>query len=219
MAQQRPFKWAQINLNAGYGLPQAQFTDSYDKPKLHGGADIMIGVPEINMLFGLKYRRTNIGDDSHRIDSLTYVGDGLYAPAVTSGAWLKFNSFHLAARYVPWINARFSPYLDAGAGFKTLDYETYLTAHFTNGDESVRKNQNSSTAFSYGFGFGVFFKLHEHILLDARAEWQGSSAARYPLMNELYFDSNGIPNVSMNKSKSDMLYFCFGIVIFDLFDD
>lgn len=207
-------KWLQLGLNSGVGLPQNEFKQEYQKPMLHGGVDFMIGIPDLNLMLGAEYRRINIETTSNSIDDTIPVGGGLHAIGMDTDARSRINVFHLSSRFVPLKEAKVSPYIGVSGGFKALSFRSERTAIYQNDEEILDENTDFKFAFSYGGRIGLLYRLQEHLKLDVSAQWQGSSRAKYP--GDITFDSEGIAEPSLKRSKTDMLIMTVGIVFVDM---
>lgn len=217
-AQDSEFRWGQFGLNGGIANARGDFHTEYSNPMITGSLDIFFGFPDINSLAGLQIRSVGLGTEHKSIDDTTYVGNGLYALGLDSEAKTSINVLHLGSRFIPWKEAIVSPYIDLSGGIQLVDYQTSIRAEFKNGWEDISDNEESKVAMSYGLGLGLFYRINKNFLIDVRAQYYGSTRVRYPVMDDLSFDSDGQPYVKTNKSTTDMLIFSVGVVLYELND-
>lgn len=214
--------WIQFGLNGGTAIPQDEFRENYDRIFFQGGGEVFFGIPNINTLVGIHFQRVFLNSEDFRLDTNIVLNNGITTDAVENELTSKINIFHIAARFVPFKKARFSPYLDAGAGLKFMGYESQMMAIFKNGSEEMENYKELNTALSYGFGLGFLYDVYSknklNVMLDLRASYYGSSAADYPKEDGIIFDRRMNPTVEMVNSKTDNLYFSVGFVIYKLND-
>ncbi len=215
-AQESKISWAHLGLNAGPALPQGDFAREYSHPMFHFGVDVMLGVPSINTMFGIQYRRINMGSSEHLIDTLTHVGNGLYAKSIETETRTHMNIIHLGGRFIPLKNSAFSPYVDLFGGFKSIDNVGTVTAIYKYTEELLHEPEQHKFALSYSTGLGFLYRLNDNFMIDVRGQWHGSTRAQYPAKGQVEVNSQGIPDVKYTRSKTDMWIFSVGIVVFDL---
>lgn len=218
-AQDAKISWAHVGLNAGSAYPQGAFASQYADPMFNFGVDVMLGVPSINTMFGIQYRRVNMGRSEHLIDTLTPVGQGLYAEGIETETRTHMNIIHLGARFIPLKNSTLSPYLDLAGGFKSIDNVGTVTAIYKNGEELLYEPEQHKFAFSYSTGLGFLYQINENFMVDVRGQWHGSSSTQYPVKDQVEVDSQGMPDVKYTRSKTDMWIFSVGIVVYNLSGD
>ena len=202
--------WLQLGGNAGVGLPYGEFKQEYKSPMLAGGIDFMVGVPRLNLMFGAEYKRMNMDTESNSIDDTIPTGGGIHALGVDTDAKTRMDVFHLSGRFVPWKEAKISPYVGVSGGFKTITLSSERTARYKNDDEKLDENKEVKFALSYSGRVGILYKLQKNLLLDINAQWNGSSRTSYP--EDITFGDEGKVDPDMTRSKTDMLVFTVGFV-------
>ncbi|MCF8217501.1 MAG: hypothetical protein K9J21_00805 [Bacteroidales bacterium] len=206
--------WMQLGVNAGPVMPRGEFKQEYPNLLLAGGVDFMVGIPRLNLMFGAEYKRVNMETESNSLDDTIPTGGGIYALGMDTDAKTRMDVFHLSSRFVPWKEAKISPYLGVSGGFKTVTLSWERTARYKNEDEKLDEDKQAKFALSYGGRIGVLYKLQEQLMLDVSASWNGSSKTSYP--KNIKFDSEGRADGDMIRAKTDMILFSVGVVFVNL---
>lgn len=207
-------KWAQFGVNIGPGISQNELKENYPGG-LQIGGELLFGLARINTLVGGQYQWVYLGEDEFMNDTLTQLPNGNTADSAGTKIKKRFNIIHVAGRFMPFKEARLSPYLDFGAGMKIVGYKREDKAYYKNGTEVYNENQENNLTLSYVAGVGIMYNIlsdsKAKLALDLRGSWYGSTPVDYP--KDVTFDDSGNPNVDYATSQTDMLYFSIGIVI------
>ncbi len=210
----------QIGLDLDIGVPQRDFSDQLDRVGVGLGITGAYLFPDTPFMLGLDFGFMNFGKDvreeplSPTIPDLRVVVENRY----------NLVSGNLMFRLIPQPQA-FRPYVEGLFGFNYFFTETAIVERGSlSGEDKLRDTNFEDIALSYGFGAGLQLRLYQDKVPD-REETSPAAvyltlASRYMLGREAEYlqqgsviIENGNVTYDISRSKTDMLYFKFGIVI------
>lgn len=213
----------QAELDFGVGIPQGEFKDQADH--VGGGLNILAGYRFANspVMLGLEFGFMNFGTDT-REEALSSTIPDLRVEVENS-----YNLAHgdiLLRLIAPPATLR--PYVDGLVGFNYFFTETVIRDRDGFFDEDKLSDTNyEDTAFSYGFGAGLQFRLWQKkgwdggltedmepssVYLNLRTRYMFGNEAEYLQKGSIEVD-DGRVTYDVTQSETNLLHVKIGVVV------
>jgi hypothetical protein len=210
----------QLGLDLDVGIPQRDFSDQLGRAGVGLGISGGYQFPNTPVMLGLDFGFMNFGKDVREEPLSTTIPD---LRVVVENRY-NLVSGNLLFRLIPQPQA-FRPYVEGLFGFNYFFTETAIMERGSfSGEDKLRDTNFEDVALSYGFGAGFQLRVYQDKVPD-REETSPAAvyltlASRYMLGHEAEYlrqgsiqIENGNVFYDVSRSKTDLLYFKFGVVI------
>ena len=203
----------EAGLSFAVGVPQGEFGDQVDNLGFGIDAFGAIGVKGLPIMAGIDLNVLVYGHERRREPFSTTIPD-VTVKVATDNNMFSGNFF---VRLQPDMQV-FRPYADALVGFKHLFTQTEITNE-SFGEPIASSTNFDDTAFSYGFGGGMQFRVYNgdnnpegsaSVYIDLGAKYLIGSEAEY-LKEGSIRRENGKVSYDISKSKTTVLMPYLGV--------
>jgi hypothetical protein len=209
----------QFGLDLDIGIPQREFSDQLGRAGVGLGITGGYQVPSTPVMLGLDFGFMNFGKDVREEPLSTTI------PDLRVEVENRYNlvTGNLLLRLIPQPQA-FRPYIEGLFGFNYFFTETAILERGSiSSEDKLRDTNFEDIALSYGFGAGIQLRVYQDKVQD-REEASPAAiyltlASRYMLGHEAEYLQQGSISIEngnvfydVSRSKTDLLYFKFGVV-------
>lgn len=210
----------QVALDLDIGVPQREFSDQLDRVGVGLGISGAYQFPGTPVMLGLDFGFMNFGKDVREEPLSTTIPD-LRVEVENRYNLIQGN---LLIRFIPQQQA-FRPFVEGLFGFNYFFTETAILERGSrSSDDKLRDTNFEDVALSYGIGAGLQLRVYHDKVAD-REEISPASVyltlgSRYMMGREAEYLQQGSIQIEngnvfydISRSKTDLLYFKFGVVI------
>lgn len=210
----------QLSLDLDIGIPQRDFSDQLDRAGVGLGISGAYQFKNTPVMLGLDFGFINFGKDVREEPLSTTI------PDLRVEVENRYNlvTGNLLLRLIPQPQA-FRPYVEGLFGFNYFFTETAIRERGSfSSEDKLRDTNFEDVALSYGFGTGLQLRVYQD-KVPVREETSPAAvyltlASRYMLGHEAEYLQQGSISIEngnvfydVSRSKTDLLYFKFGIVV------
>lgn len=126
----------------------------------------------------------------------------------------------LTMRYLPFVNSKYTPFLEAQFGGNYL-YTRYKIRASIDEEAFEAGTDHSEWTLAYRVGAGIQIPMafwDDHMKLEIKTTYQSSNDIRFLTRGDVtYLPNEGIFNYNYQRGPLQFLTFSFGFVVYDIF--